>query len=72
MPNYDEILSGLQSISGTLADISALMKKQQAQYEEDHLILRRIESSAENMEGALHKPKHGLSYRNTTVQARSS
>jgi hypothetical protein len=72
MPNYDEILPELQSISGTLSDILALMKKQQAQYEEDRVILRRIESSAENMEGALHKLKDGLLYRNITVQARSS
>jgi hypothetical protein len=71
MPNYHEILPELQSISGTLSDILALMKKQQAQYEEDRAILRRLESSAENMEGALHKLNDGLLYRNITVQARS-
>ena len=71
MSGYDEILSELRSISGTLGDILLLMKKQQAQYEKDRLILSKIESSAENMEGAVYKLKDALLYRRITVQARS-
>jgi len=37
MPDNDEILSELRSISGMLSDMLTLMKKQQDQYEKDVL-----------------------------------
>jgi len=71
MPDNDEIRSELRSISGMLGDMLALMKKQRDQYEKDRLILSRIESTATNIVGALHKLSDVLVNRRITVQARS-
>ena len=71
MSDNGEILSELRSISGTLGDMLVLMEKRQAQYEEDRLILSKIESGARNIVDALHKLKDGLLHRNIIVQARS-
>jgi hypothetical protein len=72
MPDNDEILSELRSISGMLSNLLTLMNKQQDQYEKDRLILNRIESTATNIVEALSKLSDALVNRKVTVQARSS